>query len=894
MSGGRSARPPRLAEGMLALALAAEDRGPVIGDLAEEFSELAAVGGMARARQWYWRQVLGSIPPVMGRRMARGLKALRRKNGDGVMSKVLHDLRYSLRALRRGPGFGAVVILTLALGIAANTIVFSTVDGIVLNPFDYPEVDRLVGVGTLYPKLGAGDLNFFELMSPPEYLDIAEGSRTLEKIVAWDMGNRQLTVGEDTENLFTAFWWGDAFPTLGVQPALGRGFSADEIERGHQVAVISHRVWQSRFGGDRSLVGGTVLVNGSPYSLVGIMPPGALIFGTDLWIPMPVGPEVIPRQGRQFQILARLAPGATLEEANVELEGIARRIEGEYGSQFPEYEGWRLEAWTWKSINVNQLRPAAMILLGAVAFILLLVCANVASLLLARSPARQRELAVRSALGAGWPRILRQLLTESMVLAFIGGVIGIGIGFLGMRAVVHIIESLALPLPGEVSLNGRVLTVMMAVSVAAGIAFGIVPALQASRSSIQNTLRNEGPSATSNVSRMRLQRVFVGIEVALALVMLVGGGLMINSFIRLQAVESGFNTESVLTMRLSLARERYPRAQIEPFFQQLRERVEAIPGVTSVATTSQYPPNVFWSRKVWIDGRELDSEATLPTAYMTIASPAYFQTLGIPLKRGRVLAEADVEGAPAVSVINETLARRYFPGEDPIGRRIKLGEPDSDAPLMEIVGIVGATHNRGLDADPEPEVYVSSIQAAGMWNQLFLIVRTGVEPYSVLPAVRAAIHELDALQPVYAIRTVDEAFARSSFVRRVSTGALTLFGVFALSLAALGIYGVVAYAANQRTREIGVRMTLGAEGSQVRRLIVRQALLPVLVGAVAGLAGAVALGRVLSSLLFEVSGSDPLTLIAVTIMLVGIALLASYIPALRASRLDPVHALRFD
>lgn len=879
---------------MLGLALAADDRDAVLGDLAEEFSELAAVEGVARARRWYWRQVFGSIPPVMRRRLSRGLKALRRKNGDGMMGKVLQDLRYSLRALRRGPGFGAVVILTLALGIAANTIVFSTVDGIVLNPFDYPEGERLVGVGTHFPKLGGSDLNFIEHMSPAEYLDIAEGSRTLEKIVAWDMGNRQLTIGEDTENLFTGLWWGDALPTLGVQAALGRGFSAEEIERGDPVAVISHRVWQSRFGGDRSLVGKTVLVNGSPHTLVGIMPPGALIFGTDLWIPMSVGPEVIPRQGRQFQILARLAPEANLEEANVELEGIARRIEAEYGSQFPEYEGWRLEAWTWKSINVNQLRPAALILLGAVAFILLLVCANVASLLLARSPARQRELAVRGALGAGWSRILRQLLTESLALAVIGGVIGVGIGFLGMRAVVHILESLALPLPGDVRLNGRVLAVMMMVSVAAGIAFGIVPALQASRSSIQNTLRNEGPSATGNVSRMRLQRVFVGIEVALALVMLVGGGLMINSFIRLQAVDPGFNTESLLTMRLSLARERYPRERIEPFFQRLRERVEAIPGVSSVATTSQFPPNVFWSRKVWVEGRELSSEATLPTAYMTIVSPGYFQTLGIPLKRGRALEEADVEGAPAVSVINEVLAKRYFPGEDPIGRRIKFGEPDSDAPLLEVVGIVGATHNRGLDTDPEPEFYVSSIQAAGLWNQLFLIVGTEVEPYSVLPAVRAAVRELDALQPVYAIRTVDEAFARSTFIRRVSTGALTLFGVFALSLATLGIYGVVAYAASQRTREIGVRMTLGAEGSQVRRLIVRQALLPVVVGAVAGMAGALALGRGLSSLLFEISGSDPLTLVAVTVLLIGIALLASYIPALRASRLDPVHALRFD
>lgn len=809
------------------------------------------------------------------------------------MTSILQHVRHSLRSIRKNPGFATVVVLTLGLGIGANTVVFSTVDGVVLNPFPYPDGDRLVGVGTIYPKLGR-DLGFWEVLSPPEYLDIEQGSRRLEDVVAWDMGHRQLTVGDVTENTFSAFWWGDAFPTLGVRPAAGRGFSAEEIERGERVAIISHRLWQSRFAGDPSAIGGAVLINGEPYTLIGVMPPRALVFGTDLWIPMPVRPEVFPRQRRQMQVLARLAPGATLEGAQAELSTIAGRIEQEYVAEMPEYEGWSLVARTWKDINVGQLKPAALILFGAVGFVLLLVCANVASLLLARSSSRQRELAVRSALGAGRLRILRQMLTESVVLGVLGGTVGIGLGYLGVRAVSNVLDSLALPVPGSVAMNPRVLAFTAVVALAAGIAFGIVPALQAIRGGVSETLRNEAHSSTGGAHRLRWQRVFVGVEVALALVLLVGGGLLINSFLRLQAVDPGLDAESVLTMRLTLASERYSREEIEPFFQELRRRVEAIRGVTAVASASQFPPNAFSSQRVWIEGRELRGEGALPSAYRTIASPGYFEAMGIPLLRGRVFTQNETAGTPYVAVIDETMARRYFPGEDPIGRRIRIGGPDSGAPLMEIVGIVGATQNRGLDVPPEPELYVSSLQADGLWNQLFLLVRTRVDARSVLPAVRAQVREIDPEQPVYLIRTLEGAFAQSQFTRRLSTRTLIVFGLFALILAAVGIYGVVAFAVTQRTREIGVRMALGAREAQVRGLMIKQALVPVAAGALVGLGGALALGRVMSGLLFRVGAHDPLTLLVVTAVLVCIALLASWVPALRASRLDPVSALRYE
>ena len=475
----RSSGPPRIAEWILMRASTPEQRGPLLGDLAVEYWQLFEASGPLRARLWYWRQVLGSVVPLLARRISKAAREARGKEGDGQMQTFAQDLRYALRAIRKNPWFAAVVVLTLGLGIGANVVVFSTVDGVVLNPFPYPDGDRLVGVGNVFPKLGRG-LQFVEALSPPEYLDIRDGSRSLQHVVAWDMGNRQLTVGEATENLFTGFWWGNAFPTLGVLPALGRGFLAEEIDRGDRVAIISHRIWRSRFGGDSTLVGGTVLMNGEPYTLVGIMPPRTLIFGTDLWIPMPVGPERIPRTGRQFNVLARLAPGTDLEDANVELQAIAGQVEQEFVAELMEYEDWQLVARTWRDINVVQFRPAAMLLLGSVAFVLLLVCANVASLLLARSSGRQRELAVRSALGAGRLRIVKQLLTESVVLATLGGVIGAGLAYVGVGVVAGALDGL--PIPGDVSMNARALLFTALIALAAGIVFGLAPALQASRS----------------------------------------------------------------------------------------------------------------------------------------------------------------------------------------------------------------------------------------------------------------------------------------------------------------------------------------------------------------------------------------------------------------------------
>jgi predicted permease len=861
----------------------------VLGDLAEEWFERVAAGRPARL--WYWRQAVGCVARGAAQqwRSGRRQRRQRRTNGsDGAMMQLLQELRYGVRSIRRNPLFSLVVACTLGLGIAANTVVFSAVDGVVLNPFPFPEPDRLVGVGTAYPRIGA-ELAFWENLSPAEYRDIAENSRTLEHVVAWDMGNRQVTFGETTENVFSGFWFDDAFPTLGMAPVAGRGFTREELDRGDRVAVLSDRVWQGRFGGDPSLVGGTILVNGDPYTVIGIMPERGQIYGMDLWIPLGASPTAFPRNRRQMQVLARIAEGETLSSVNAELATIAGRVATEFGSEFEEYEGWELRAVTWNEINVRALRPAALVLLGAVVFVLLLVCANVASLLLARGASRHREIAVRSALGAGRGRLLGQLLAESVILALAGGVIGVAIGWAGTSVVSDVVGSLALPIPGQIGINGRVLGFTALVSIAAGLAFGAVPAFHVSRTDLQRTLQAESNAVSGSRGAMRLQRAFVGIEVALALALLAGAGLLVSSFLNLGRVQPGFDSSNVLTMRLTLAWERYDPDGIEPFFQELREQVSAIPGVVAVGTTSQFPPGVFSRNQLLIEGAPTQSEAAIPVAYTTLISPGYFDAMRMTVLRGRGLTEADRATSPWVAVIDETAARRYFPDTDPIGQRIRI---DADAPWMEIVGVTAATQNTGLDREPQPELFGSSVQMGGLSNQMFLVVRTSVAPRSVLPAVREAVVSIDPEQPVYLIRTLEEALAQTQATRRLSMYSLGILALFALLLAAVGIYGVVAYAVSRRTREIGVRMALGAARSQVLGLVVRQALLPVAIGAGVGIAAAVATGRLMSSLLFGVSGGDPVTLIASAAVLGTAALLASWLPARRAVALDPVQALR--
>lgn len=878
---------------MVRLTAPAPQRDDQLGDLQEEFDE-RATRDPSRARAWYRRQAFGSAGANLGYRLRAARRATTaRSRGDGMIATLLQNIRHALRGARTNLGFSAVVVLTLGLGIGANTTIFSAVYGLVIDPFPFPDPDRIVGVGTAYPRLGE-ELGFWENMSPAEFTDVRDNSRTLEDVVAWDMGNRQISGDGPPQNVFTGFWWGDALRTLGMQPYLGRSFTDEEVEQGAAVAMLSYRIWRDRFGADSSMVGGKILVNDYPHTLVGILPEGVALYGMDLWTIMAVGPERFPRNRRQFQLIARIREGSTLRDVNTELDGLARRTEQAYGAEFEEYAGWSMQALTWNHVASRPFRAGAFILMGAVGFVLLLVCANTANLLLARAQGRRREMAVRTAMGAGRARLLGQLLTESLVLALLGGLVGVGLARLGNTGVRALLTTLSLPVAGTVELNGAVLAFTAAVAVAAGVVFGMVPAFQASRTEISSVLQAEGKGATAGRSRQRLQRTLVGAEVALAFVLLAGGGLLVNSFVRLNRVDTGFASDHVLTMRLTLPRERYSGDAVPAFFRELSERVGAIPGVRSAAAASQFPPIGFSFRELWFDEGAPSEEQTLPRALTTAVTAGYFATLGIPLRAGRTFDGRDAADTPLVAVINEVAARRWFPDRDPVGTRVKIGGPDAEAPWFEIVGVVGATQNRGLDRPPEPEVFGLHAQLGDGANQLFLLARTDVEPRSVLPAVRQVVQEMDPDQPIYAIQTVDEAYASASATRKATTLFLTIFAFFALALAAVGIYAVVSFTVSERTQEIGLRVALGADAGGVRHLVVRQALVPVLLGAAVGLGLSVPVGRALGGMLFEVAAVDPTTMATVAVLLVGVAAAASWIPAWRASRLDPVEALRVE
>lgn len=883
-------RPPLIPRLLVSISAHATQRDGQLGDLEEEFRDRLARDWRG-ARRWYWAQAVRSVVPNLGHRL-RHLR-MTTTGGDPTMNILARDLRFALRAARRNLVFSALVVLTLALGIGANTTIFSAVYGLVLNPFPFPDPGHLVGVGTEYPKLG-GELSFWENLSPAEYVDVKEQSRTLEDVVAWDMGNRQIAGEGPPQNVFTAFWWGDALPTLGMRAYLGRGFSDDEVAHGDAVALLSYRIWRDRFGADSTMVGSKILVNGYPHTLVGILPPGVEIYGTDLWTTMPVPPDRYPRNRRQFQLMARIRPGSTLQDVNTELAGLARRTEQAHGAELEEYQGWAMHAMRWNEVASRPFRAGAFVLLGAVGFVLLLVCANTANLLLARGQARRREMAVRTAMGAGRSRLVVQLLVESLTLAVLGGLGGLGVGYLGVAGIRALLATLSLPVAGTVTLSAPVLAFAATLAVVVGVLFGMAPAFQATRAEVAGVLQAEGRSATAAAGRQRLQRTFVAVEVALALVLLAGSGLLINSFLRLSRVDPGFAHENILTMRLTLPREKYSGEAVPAFFRELSDRLVAIPGVQSAAAGNQFPPIGFTFREIWFEGKAPSEDATLPRALATVVTPGYFETLGIPLKDGRTFDGRDREGSPRVVIINEAAARRWFADTEPVGKRLKLGGPDADTPWWEIVGVVGSTQNRGLDRPPAPEIFAVHDQAGGTQNQLFLLLKTAVTPVSVLPAVRKVVHDMDPDQPIYAIQTVDEAFAQAATTRRATTFFLTIFGMFALVLAAGGIYAVVSYTVSDRTREIGLRMALGAGAAGVRSLVVRQALVPVIVGAGVGLALTIPLGTALRRLLFQVSGTDPLTLASVVLALVGVAALASFLPAWRASRVDPVEALRVE
>ena len=623
---------------------------------------------------------------------------------------MFNDLRHAIRGLLRTPGFTAAAVLSLALGIGGNVLMFGLADSLVLRPFRYPDPDRLVAIGVTFPRITDQE-RFIETISAPEFRDIGQ-SETLDRVVAFDLGNRNISGGDRPERVFTALVAGNVFDTIGMPPAAGRDFLAEEFQGGRRVAVLSHRIWQSRFAGDPDLVGRPIRINGQESIVVGIMPPGLLLLGTDLWLPLSIGPDW-PRDVRNLTVLGRLRPGVALAQANAELDVLATRTSRDHVATNKEYAGWRLRADAWSNALTGEFRTATTVLLGTVALVLLITCVNVANLLLARTTARRRETAVRLTLGAGRWAIGRQLLIESLLLAGAGTAAALLLTRFGLDAAFALLPTeQVLSMGVQPEMGNRVLLYTALVASITGLLIGALPAWQAAFSNPEAALRSEGRTSTSARGAQRLRFGLVVAEVALTTVLLVGAGLLLKSWSRLNAVDPGIRLNGVLTMRVTLPPEKYKGEAIPNFFEQLLERVLATPGVSDASVASLFPPMSFSLSPVKVDGQPVARAGELPSTLFTLVSPRYFTTLNIPVVSGRTFTGADRADSPPVAVVNETFARQLLGAGPAVGRRVEFNER-----WFEIVGVTRDTRNSGVKVPPRPEMYLSMRQGPPAWNQ---------------------------------------------------------------------------------------------------------------------------------------------------------------------------------
>jgi putative ABC transport system permease protein len=808
---------------------------------------------------------------------------------------LIQDLRYGARTLMKNPGFAAVAALTLALGIGANTAIFSVVNAVLLRPLQYSDPDRLVQVWQNFPQSGANQVT----VSAPEFLDYKDQNRVFERMAAFRPQGFTLTGGAEPELIIGGRVSADLFPLLGVTPALGRALLPEEDQPGSQRAVIlSHGLWQRRFGSDMTLIGKSLTLDGESFTVVGVMPPGFQFppqAQNELWANVPFDANDLTRRGwRPLGVIARLKSGVNLDQANAELRAIAGRfpVSGPVPSAY---------AVSLQEQVVGRVRRALLVMFGAVSFVLLIACANVANLLLSQAAARQREMAIRAAVGASRSRLIRQSFVESLPLALLGG----GAGLLLAVGIVKLLVSASpdnLPRAHEIGVDLRTLGFTLSVSLLTGVVSSLAPALQFSKLGLNESLKEGGRGTSVSFRRFSLRSVLLVSEVALSLTLLIGAGLMINSFTRLLQVDPGFDPRGVQTMQIALPQSKYAEIQQRAFFfEQALERIRRLPGVQSAGMTSALPLTFNPDFGFTIEGRTPSAPGDTPQTRWRAISHDYLRTMGIALRRGRYFTGQDHENAPGVALINETMARRFWPDEDPLGKRIKLGGPQRPYPWMEIVGIVGGVKHDGLDAPVGPEMYMpyaqtpfSQMPAGLRFPPMFLAARSGLDHASLAAAMRAEIKALDKDLPVINIRTLDQLLADSISQHRFYLTLLAFFAAVALILAAVGLYGVVSYTVRQRTHEIGVRMAFGARAVDVLRLIIRYAMKLTLIGALIGLAGALALTRLMKTLLFEVSATDPLTFAGVSALLAAVALLACYVPARRATKVDPLVALRVE
>jgi putative ABC transport system permease protein len=809
------------------------------------------------------------------------------------MHGIADDLRFALRVLLKNPVFAVAALLCLGLGIGGNTAIFNVLYSVVLRPLPYESAERLVVV----EQRREGE--FYSSFSPADYLDMRELSRTMGGLAGRRAANLSLRGAGAPERVRAESVSPSFFRIFGVEPVLGRFFlpQDDPAEAGVRSVVLSYRAWQSRYGGDAAVIGLALTLNGEPHTVVGVAP-ATFEYPEDaeMWVrsyrygvpepPVDLGEDLsLVRDLGYFGVIGRLAEGVTLDVGRAEMEVIAERLREVRGGEAEEVA---LRLVPLHEDLVGHVRPALLVLLCAVGFVLLIACANVSSLLLARSSAREREIAVRAALGARRTRLARQLLTESLLLGVLGGVLGLLLAIWGVDALLRLAPS-DLPRLTGVEIHGPVLVFALVLSLLTGTLFGLLPALQASKPNLAESLKEGGRSATEGRRARRLSELLVISEVALSLVLLCGTGLLLKSLRRLQAVDLGFQPENVLVMRLTLPGTRYSEGEQRiAFVREITERVGGLPGVTSASIVLALPFSGTAATLTYLVEGVTASDEELATDYQVI-TPDYFRTIGIPLLRGRMLTDDDNADAPRVAVINETLARRHWPGEDPLGRRIAIGDESNS---LEIVGVVGDVRHFSHDRRPRPEAYVSYYQDP--WPMLGLVVRAETDPLSLAAAVRREILAVDSDQPVYAVNVMDRVLADSIRPRRFTAQVLGLFAGVAIALALVGVYGVISYTLSRRVHEMGIRMALGAGQADVLHVGLGWGLKLVLLGVGIGLVAATALTRFISSLLYGTSATDPAVFLATSVMLTAAAALAAYVPAQRAARLDPLAALRYE
>jgi putative ABC transport system permease protein len=818
------------------------------------------------------------------------------------MNTLLQDLKYGLRMLLKHPHVTGIAVVTLALGIGANTAIFSVVNAVLLNPLPFREPDRVVALWESVPNQGRSRV------TPANFHDWKKQNTVFEDVASFGRNSLTLTGDGEPEQLVGARVSSGYFAVIGVEPIIGRSFTAEEYELGKgRVVILGHALWQRRYGGDRNIINRNITLDNTPYTVVGVMPrglypvsplnPGRITFDEqeqNFWLPMSFTAEwAAARSAHVLGVVARLKQGVTKEQATAEMNAIGRRLEKEYVAN----RGEGILVSPFMDEVVGNVRPALLTLLGAVGVVLLIACANVAGLLLAQHAGRSKEIAIRAALGAGRRRLVRQFFIEGLLLSLLGTVAGLALASLGLKVLLQFVPA-GVPRLAGVSLNWRVLGFTILIALGTCLIFGLIPALETSKLDLNSALEQSGRTSGPGASKLRFRQLLVVFQMSMAVMLVIGAGLLVKSFWLLQRVDPGFESEHVLSAGLTLTLSKYSEPeQINNFHKQLLERVSAIPGVKHATLAYDHPLTSNWIDSFQVEGRVLPADSRSQSANFVPIGPEYFDTVGLKLVGGRRFTQGDDADHPGVVLVNESFVKNYFPNENALGQKMRLGPPgriwkNKKLTSFEIVGIVRDVKLAGLEAPSEPAYYIPASQAP--LEDMTILVRTTTDPLSIVGALRQAVWSIDPNQPIANISTLEKVVDDSVAPRRLNMLLMGLFGGLAMLLSAVGIYGLLSHAVTQRTQEMGIRMALGAQVNDVLKLVLKQGMMLVVIGEIIGLAGALALTRLIRGLLFGVTPNDATTFVVVAAVLGIVALLACYFPARRATKVDPLIALRYE